>query len=113
MVHNMEDSLDFYTNFIGLDIVNDINVSPTCRVVFLGKGETKIELVYEERNKHIENSSFISWGFEVPSLDETMSLLQDKGIEIIEGPTKPNPFVRFIFIKDPNGMRIQLIENIK
>jgi lactoylglutathione lyase len=37
---------------------------------------------------------------------------KDKGIPVESGPVQPNPHVKFFFIKDPNGMKIQLVENI-
>jgi lactoylglutathione lyase len=46
----------------------------------------------------------------VESLEKMMELLKKKGIEVIEGPYSPNPSMSFIYIQDPNGMKIQLIE---
>jgi len=55
----------------------------------------------------------ISIGFEVPSLDKMMVLLKEKGIDIKAGPMQPNPFTKFIFIEDPNGVKIQFVEHKK
>ncbi len=39
-----------------------------------------------------------------------MAMLDDMGIKY-EGPIQPNPKIKFIFMKDPNGLNIQLVEN--
>ena len=36
--------------------------------------------------------------------------LNEKNIPILKGPIQPNPNIKFIYIKDPNGMNIQLVE---
>ena len=47
------------------------------------------------------------------SLDDALALVQINKIKVEEGPIQPTPYVRYFFIKDPNGMKIQLVENIK
>jgi lactoylglutathione lyase len=54
----------------------------------------------------------ISWGFEVPSLDKVLELVKEKGINVESGPMSPNPHVKFFFVRDPNGMKIQFVENL-
>lgn len=44
------------------------------------------------------------------SLDDTIQILREESIEIVEGPVQPNPKTRFIIALDPNGMRIQFVE---
>lgn len=112
-VKNLEESVKFYTNIIGLEVISEFNAGPELKIAFLGKGETKIELICDGKNRDINVGNDISWGFEVESLDKAIELVNDNKIKIEEGPIKPNPDVRFLFIKDPNGMRIQLVENIK
>jgi len=48
----------------------------------------------------------------VKSLDQTLSLAKEKGVVLLGEPVQPNPHVRFAFIKDPNGMRVQLVETL-
>ncbi len=79
-------------------------------IVFLGEGETKVELIADENNKTIEVGKDISWGFETESVDKMIELLKDKGIAIHEGPYQPNPHTRFFYILDPNGLKIQFVE---
>ncbi|MDP4108576.1 MAG: VOC family protein, partial [Bacillota bacterium] len=66
--------------------------------------------ICNKSKQNIDAGKDISWGFEVDSLDRTISLLKEKGYNII-GPFSPNPGVKFVYILDPNGMKIQLIQN--
>jgi len=51
----------------------------------------------------------ISIGFEVDSIDAFMGVLKEKGIELESGPYQPNPVIKFIYVLDPNGFRVQFI----
>jgi len=47
----------------------------------------------------------------VDSLDAAMVLVKEKGYEILSGPFQPNPHIKFFYVLDPNGMKIQFVEN--
>jgi lactoylglutathione lyase len=111
-VKNMEESIRFYTEIIGLKVVNKFSGGSGVEIAFLGNGETKIELICDGKSRETTVGNDISWGFEVESLDKALALVKEKGIDIDGGPIQANPHVKFFFIKDPNGMRIQLVENI-
>ena len=111
-VKNLEESLKFYENIIGLKVDQRFKAGPDTEIVFLGDGDTKVELIYDKNNKDINIGEDISWGFEVKSVDEMAKLAKEKGIVIESGPVQINPQMKFLFIKDPNGLRIQLVENI-
>jgi lactoylglutathione lyase len=111
-VRNMEESLKFYEEIVGLKIDNRYNSVPGKEIAFLGEGETKIELICDESLDEISHGEHISLGFEVNSADEMMNLLKDKGIEIHSGPFQPSPHVKFFYVLDPNGVKIQFVENI-
>lgn len=111
-VRNFEESLQFYVDIIGLDVMREFNAGPTKKIAFLGKGETKIELIYDELNRDIQIGKDISWGFEVESLENALALVKEKGVAIKEGPYQPTPHTRFFFVQDPNGITIQIVENI-
>jgi len=40
-----------------------------------------------------------------------MEIVKEKGIDIESGPIQPNPQTKFFFVLDPNGYRIQFVEN--
>lgn len=112
-VQNLEESIKFYSEIIGLEVVSRFQAGPETEIAFLGGGDTKIELICDGTSRETRVGSDISWGFEVKSLDQMLAFVKEKGIEIVSGPTQPSPHVRFFFIKDPNGMKIQLAENIE
>lgn len=109
MVKNMEESLKFYQDVVGLEISRRFSTG-TGEIVFLGSGETKVELISNSVLKDIAYSEYISLGFSVKSLDESMKEVQEKGIIIHSGPIQAGPGTRFYYVLDPNGLKIQFIE---
>ena len=109
----MEESLKFYQEIVGLNLVRRFNAGPNTEIAFLGDGETKVELMCHKENKNKVNmGQDISLGFEVKTVDEKMAFVRDKGVAIHGGPFQPNPNIRFFYVMDPNGLRIQFVENI-
>lgn len=112
-VKNMEESVRFYQEIVGLNIANRFAAGPDKEICFMGDGETKVELVYETNNKPMNNIEGISMGFEVESVDKMIDNIKEKGFTVASGPVQPNPHTKFFFINDPNGWSIQFVENIK
>lgn len=108
-VRDMEVSLRFYREIVGLEVVRRFPAGPGREIAFLGDGETKIELICDGAHKQINAGTDISWGFEVDSIGELIEFVKSKGVEIHSGPFKPNPNTEFIYILDPDGMKIQFI----
>jgi lactoylglutathione lyase len=106
----MEESLKFYQEVVGLAVDKRFEAGPGFEIVFLGDGETKVELIYNEQIKDISFGQSISLGFKVDSVDETMKFVKEKGIKIHSGPFEPNPNTKFFFVLDPNGLKIQFVE---
>jgi lactoylglutathione lyase len=111
-VRNMEESLKFYQEIVGLPINRRFAAGPTSEIAFLGDDETKVELICDGGNKKSDIGHDISLGFEVDSLDDKLKFVRDSGVEIESGPVQPNPHVKFFFVKDPNGVRIQFVQNM-
>lgn len=111
MVKNLEDSLKFYQEIVGLKINRKFNAGPGTEIVFLGNGETEVELIYNEAKNDSNMGQDISLGFEVSSVDEMIEFVKDKGITVHSGPFQPNPHVKFFYLMDPNGLKIQFVEN--
>ncbi|OPL09748.1 MAG: glyoxalase [Firmicutes bacterium ML8_F2] len=109
-VQDMKKSLDFYQNIVELTISERLNPGEGMEIVFLGDGETKVELLYNPKHPKIENPQGISLGFEVDSLDQQLKLIKEQGIGVTGGPYQPNPNTKFFFVRDPNGVSIQFVE---
>jgi lactoylglutathione lyase len=112
-VADMEESLTFYQEILGLPLQRRFLARPGVDIAFLGEGETKVELICDEANRKINIGGDISWGFTVNSVEKTMEEFKAKGIEIHSGPFQPNEHLKFFYIIDPNGLKIQLVENIR
>lgn len=111
-VNSMEESLKFYEEIIGLSVSRRFEAGPGMEISFLTDGEVEIELIHDRNHKVINNIEGISLGFKVQSIDEMTKYIKEKGLEIESGPIQPNPHTRFFFVKDPNGVSIQFVENI-
>jgi len=114
-VHDMEKSLEFYRDVVGLSVHRQFSPQPNDRIVFLGSrdGETEIELIRNEKDARIPFSQNISLGFNVESLESTMEILKRHDIPILSGPFQPNPSIRFFFVCDPNGLRVQFVQDLQ
>jgi lactoylglutathione lyase len=112
-VKDLEASISFYQDVLGLTVTRRFPAGPGSEIAFLGgAGPVEIELISDGSGREIVVGSDISWGFEVEGLDEKMAMLNERGIAF-DGPSSPNPSIRFIFFSDPNGMRIQFAENME
>ncbi len=111
-VNNMEKSLQFYQEIIGLTLNRRFKTVEGVEIAFLGAGETEVELIYNAANTQVNFGPDISLGFEVDSIDDKLAFLQEKGIAIHSGPFQPNPKIKFMFVTDPNGLKIQFVENL-
>ncbi|SET40839.1 lactoylglutathione lyase [Natronincola peptidivorans] len=111
-VKSMDESLKFYEEIVGLTLDKRFKAGPSMEIAFLGDGDTKIELICDENSNDVNVGTDISWGFEVKSVDEMMNFVKGKGIAVESGPFQPNPHIKFFYIVDPNGLRIQLVENM-
>lgn len=110
-IADMEASLAFYTQVVGLSVDRRMKPSPDMELVFLGEGETKLELIWNAKAPAATMGEAISVGFEVESLDAMTEKLKARGIPVHSGPFEPNPRVRFLFVLDPNGLKVQFLEN--
>ena len=111
-VNNLEESLKFYQEIVGLSLNQRFPAGPGVEIAFLGDRETKIELICNETNKEVNLGHDISLGFEVKSVEEMMGFVKEKGISMQGGPFQPNPHVKFFYVMDPNGLKIQFVENM-
>jgi len=109
-VNDMNASLEFYTNVLSLPVKSQMVIDKDHVIAHLGAGETNFELVYDKSRSNINFSGHVSTGFSVDSLEVCMDILEKNNVPIVAGPIQPNDFVKFIFIHDPNGYKIQLVE---
>ena len=105
---DLDRSIKFYEEVVGLSIVNDMRGKGPFNIVFLANdaNESSIELI--QNNEDSFNGEGISIGFGCNDVEAYHQELTDKG----HTPTpiiSPNPNVKFFFIEDPDGVKIQFI----
>lgn len=107
---DMNQSVEFYKEVLGLSIVQKFSPAPERQIVFLqDENGFRIELIAEEGAKK-QNPEGISVGFTVPSLTDALAVIRSKSIEL-EGEPVQMPNLSFFFVKDPNGVTIQFVES--
>lgn len=111
-VNDIEESIKFYQEIVKLSISKRYITEAGKEICFLGDGETKVELIYDPTYKVTNTCEGISLGFEVDTIEEMIKFIKQKGLEIDKGPIQPNPHIKFFYVKDPNGFKIQFVENM-
>ncbi len=105
---DLERSLDFYQEIIGLKIRTDMRKTANMPIVFLADGEEDVcvELI-EDPEKPYQGDG-LSIGFHVDDVDTAYARLKAKGLTL-SPLISPNPHTKFFFVDSPEGTRIQLI----
>lgn len=104
--------MKFYQDIVGLPVVRRFSAGPGIEICFLGEGETQVELMSSPNFQENRNLSGISIGFVVDSVEWMINFVKEKGLVVESGPLQPNPHVKFFFVRDPNGVSVQFVENI-
>jgi len=117
-VTDLEKSKAFYTNILGMKVLREMEI-PEGRftLVFVGYGHesenTVLELTYNWDIKDYELGS--AYGHIAIGYDDVYAackIIRERGGRIIRepGPMKGNSSI-FAFIEDPDGYKIELLEN--
>jgi lactoylglutathione lyase len=117
-VHNLDKSLDFYTNLLGMRVLRRRDYPDgQFTLVFVGYGEEHEASVLELTYNWDESAYSIgtAYGHIAISVDDACAVcaaLQSAGVVISRapGPMKHDQSEVIAFIEDPDGYRIELIE---
>jgi len=112
-VNNMEETLRFYRDILGLEVVERKRSPRGSELAFLSvpNSDEQIELCsYPASGKVQVQEDLVHLAFEVDDLDKTMADLKAKGVPITDGPTMTSSGSRFCFIDTPDQYEIELIE---
>jgi lactoylglutathione lyase len=112
-VKSMEESMRFYREVVGLELERSMKPNPSIELAFLGAGGTQVELICDSKAKSYGAGEGISLGFEVDSVERKVALLKAKGLEPESGPFQPNPSIKFFYMLDPDGVKVQFVENLR
>jgi lactoylglutathione lyase len=109
LVADMDKSIKFYTEVMGLEKNNQFNPNPGLTITFMkGEGEGIIELIEDVENP--QETGLTAVGIEVEDINKTVKELKSKGAKITQEPT-PILVGTLAFLEDPNGVRIALIQH--
>ncbi|BCA55738.1 putative lactoylglutathione lyase [Nitrospira sp. KM1] len=112
-VSNMDHTIAFYTDVLGLQVVERKTSPRGSQLAFLRvpNSEELIELCSFPASGPVKvQEDLVHLAFQVDDLDDTMSSLKAQGIRITDGPTVTSSGSRFIFIDAPDGYEVELIE---
>lgn len=112
LVKNMEETLKFYQDIVGLKLDRRFKAGEGVEICFLGEDDTKLEIICNEKIKNIDAGNAVTLGFKVDSLDDMIRFIKEKNIDIKTGPVQPNPHIRYFIVQDPNNIKVQFAEQI-
>ena len=113
-LNDLERSVQFYKNFLGLEEVRRDKSPRSSELVFLKAPESEetIELChFPSSGPVVVQTDLTHLAFEVPSLAAFEKHLATLGLKYSDGPTyKPDGSGGFAFIDAPEGYEIELIQ---
>lgn len=110
LVKDLEKSLGFYQEVLGLKVQRRYTTPENLEIVFLSDGAmSEVELICNPHVPAYEGHG-VSLGFIVDSLSEQIEKCRVLGIDIIKGPIEVAGGVKFFYVLDPDGLEIQLVE---
>ena len=110
-VKDLEATLDFYTNFIGLKETRRVPIGDEATLIFLAdEDETYyIELTHNHGKRDYElGDQFGHLAFGTPDLAAVIADVEQRGWWYRS--SRPEMTSRYIFIKDPNGYDVEILE---
>ena len=115
-VNNMAESIAFYTQKLGLKLLDGPNHYPgNADMAFVGSDwNAYIELVYdlEEHPPYEIGNRYEHLALEVDgALEDVIAKLREQGVKIIKDVKKsPGGGRSIAFVEDPNGIPVELLE---
>jgi lactoylglutathione lyase len=115
-VADMDRSLKFYRDVLGLEIAEQSTSPRGSKLVYLKfpYSESELELCSFPSSGEVDVPEDLAHlAFEVEDLEAWMQRLENAGIPVTEGPVTTSRGSRFIFTEDPDKYEIELIEPSK
>ncbi len=112
-VSNMEKSLEFYSEVLGLEITEQSTSPRGSKLVYLKLPGTDCELElcsFPSSGQVQVQEDLVHLAFEVEDINEWMNRLKQAGAPITEGPIQSKSGSSFIFTEDPDQYEIELIQ---
>ena len=105
--NHFEEEVRFFQDYVGLKIHRDMR--PGRNMVFLADapGDTNIEIIDNAEATDAGNAN-LSVGFQSENVEQMREQMLAAGFDVTP-MISPNPHVKFFFVKDPAGVRIQFM----
>ncbi len=113
MVENLEESISFYRDIIGLDVIKRMKHSkPGIELVFLGlEGEILVELVAGHNRQLAEEGKVNHVAFTVDDLSKEIQELKNHSVLFVEDEVTSLPDgSQYIFFYGPDRERIEYFQ---
>jgi lactoylglutathione lyase len=113
MVNDMDESLAFYQNILGLELRNREWLNDTVELAFLFFPEqpsVEVELVYGGR---VENEGIVNHlAFRVENIEAELVRFKEAGVKLVDEEPRSilNGTVKIAFFQGPNGEKLELVE---
>ena len=113
MVKDMDESLAFYQNILGLKLRNREWLNDTVELAFLYFTEqpsVEIELVY---GVQVENEGIVNHlAFTVEDIEAELARLKEAGVKLVDEEPRSilKDNVKIAFFEGPNGEKLELVE---
>lgn len=110
-VRDLERSLSFYTGFLGLREVRRSRIGDEATLVFLTDeaGNYHLELTHNHDGRDYElGSQFGHIALQVDSLEPVVADIEARGWWYRR--SKPEAPSRYVFVKDPDGYDVEILE---
>ena len=112
-VSDMDKSIYFYRDILGMKVVEQKNSPRGSKLVFLKFPDMDCELELcsfpDSGNVHVPED-LVHLAFEVDDLERCIERLKVAGVLVTEGPTESSNGTRFIFTEDPDKYEIELMQ---
>jgi lactoylglutathione lyase len=113
MVKDMDESLNFYQNILGLELRNREWLNDSIELAFLFFPEqpsVEVELVY---GGPVENEGIVNHlAFRVENIEAELARFKEAGVKLVDEEPRSilNDTVKIAFFQGPNGEKLELVE---
>lgn len=111
-VKDMEISTNFYKKLLNLKEKRNFIPQPNVHIIILGDENNNLIEFIKNNNINSENPSKpnMSVIVHVENIDKMLDIIKSENIEILQGPITTDLGAKIIFVKDMDGITIELIE---
>lgn len=114
-VKDMDESIRFYRDVMGLELQRRREIPENkAEIAFLGDNESGAQLeltCWKEKEDWNPGDELDHLAFAVPDMDEAMKWFREHKVEIAREPySLGGSTTRIAFVKDPNGIWLEIIE---